>query len=127
MENLFFGDCRYLFIEKRQVNEKERHTPNCSPFQRMMWNESTCPNGGQIPISFFDSLLAFLFRHAGNVGDEGRDAWMMLKEISMDIEEAPTERIPHLILRTLGIVPNPVSIHCEQVSYGVSSTRYRIP
>jgi len=56
----------------------------------------TRTNRIQISFSLFDQLLAFLFRHAGDIGHEGSHAWIMLKEISMDIEEAPVECIPEI-------------------------------
>ena len=69
-----------------------------------MWHEGTCPNGDQILFGLLDQLLAFLFRHAGDIGDEGGHAWIMLKKISMDIEEAPVECIPEFTPGTFLII-----------------------
>ncbi len=69
-----------------------------------MWHEGTCPNGDQISFGLLDQLVPFLFRRADDIADKGRHTWILLKQVLVDIEEAPVECIPEFTPGTFLII-----------------------
>jgi hypothetical protein len=55
-------------------------------------------------FGFCNERGSFLFRHAGDIGDEGSHPHIMLKYIPVDIQEPPVECIPEITPRTVWVI-----------------------